>query len=210
MKGAGADPNAYEIVYTLSENDFYFIFSKDVPDELIRTFSQALVAVRNQKDAQGISEYERIIYRNIGVGCTRQPFSDEAVIALADTTATAISRNAPDTFRRINAGWAPFRDPENPALYAFVYDANVTMVAHADNILVVGVNYKGKTDITGKPFHDEIVAGALQNGTGWVEYVAINPVETNLYYKTAYYRLTHGSDGNTYIVTSGNFKRCTA
>ena len=210
MKGAGADPNAYEIVYTLSENDFYFIFSKDVPDELIRAFSQALVAVRNQKDAQGISEYERIIYRNIGVGCTRQPFSDEAVTALADTTATAISRNAPDAFRRINAGEAPFRDPENPALYAFVYDTNVTMVAHADNILVVGVNYKGKTDITGKPFHDEIVAGALQNGTGWVEYVAINPVETNLYYKTAYYRVTQGSDGNTYIVTSGNFKRCTA
>jgi polar amino acid transport system substrate-binding protein len=206
---AGVNPDVYEIVSTLSENDFYFIFSKDVPDELVRAFSQALVMVRNQKDAQGISEYERIIYRNIGVGCTRQPFSDEAVIALVDTTAEAIRKNAPDTFRRINAGEAPFRDPENPALYAFVYDTNVTIVAHADNIQLVGANFKGKTDVSGKPFRDEIVAGALQNGTGWVEYVYINPVQTNLYYKTTYYRVTKGSDGNTYIAASGNFRRCT-
>jgi polar amino acid transport system substrate-binding protein len=107
MMVAGVNPDAYEIVSTLSENDFYFIFSKDVPDELVRAFSQALVMVRNQKDAQGISEYERIIYRNIGVGCTRQPFSDEAVIALVNTTVEAIRKNAPDTFRRINAGEAP-------------------------------------------------------------------------------------------------------
>ena len=209
MMVAGVNPDAYEIVSTLSENDFYFIFSKDVPDELVRAFSQALVMVRNQKDAQGVSEYERIIYRNIGASCTRQSFSDEAVIALADTTAEAITKNAPDTFRRINAGEAPFRDPENPALYAFVYDTNVTIAAHADNIHLVGVNFKGKTDVTGKPFRDEIVAGALQNGTGWVEYVYINPVQTNLYYKTTYYRVTKGSDGNTYIAASGNFRRCT-
>jgi polar amino acid transport system substrate-binding protein len=208
MKVAGADPDACEIVYTLSENDFYYIFSKDVPDELVRAFSQALVTVRNQKNAQGISEYERIIYHDIGVGCSRQPFTDEAVMALVDTTAKAIGKNAPDTFRRINAGEAPYRDLNNPALYVFVYNTNVTIVAHADNLLLVGVNYKGKTDVAGKPFRDEILAGALKNGTGWEEYVYINPVQTNLYYKTTYYRLTKGSDGNTYIVCSGNFKRC--
>ena len=210
MEVAGADPDAYEIVYTLSENDFYFIFSKDVPDELVTAFSQALVMIRNQKDPQGISEYERIIYRNIGVGCTQQPFSDESVIALVDTTAKAISQDTPDTLRRINAGEAPYRDPENPELYVFVYDSNETMVAHAENILIVGTNFRGKTDVTGKRLHDEILSGALQNGTGWVEYVYVNPVQTNLYYKTTYYRLTKGSDGNTYIAASGNFKRCNA
>ena len=48
-----ADPNAYEIVYTLSENDFYYIFSKDVPDTLVSAFEQALDTVRNQKDRTG-------------------------------------------------------------------------------------------------------------------------------------------------------------
>ena len=180
------DPDAYGIVYTLGENDLYFVFSKDVPGTLVDAFSQALLTVKNQKDAQGVSEYERIIYRNIGVGCTRQPFSDDAVMALVNTTAAAIEENATDTFRRINAGEAPYKDAQNPALYAFVYDTNVTMVAHADNIQLVGASYKGKTDVTGKPFRDEIVAGALKNGTGWEDYVYINPVETNLYYKTTY------------------------
>ena len=84
----------------------------------------------------------------------------------------------------------------------------MTVVALADNILQVGINTHGKPDVTGKLFHDEILAGALKNGTGWVEYVYINPVQTNLYYKTTYYRLTKGSDGKSYIAASGNFRRC--
>lgn len=206
MMNAGVNPDAYEIVYTLSENDFYYIFSRDVPDTLVSSFQHALEMVRNQRNAQGISEYERIIYRNLGVSYTRQPFTDEAVMSLVDKTVAAIEKNASDTFRRINAGAAPYRDPENPGLYAFVYDTNVTVVADAENILLVGVNFKGKTDVTGKLFHDDIIAGALKNGTGWVEYVYMNPAETNLYYKTTYYRLTMGSDGNSYIVCSGNYK----
>ena len=82
------------------------------------------------------------------------------------------------------------------------------MVAHADNIQVVGENFRGKTDVTGKPFRDEILEGALNNGTGWVDYVYMHPVQANLYYKTTYYRLTRGSDGNFYIVCSGNYKDC--
>lgn len=202
------DPNTYEIVYTLSENDLYYIFSKDVPDTLVSAFQQALENVRNQKDAQGVSDYERIVYRNLGVGCIQQTFTDDAVVKLVNTTAAAVEKNSSDTFRRINAGEAPYRDSEDEGLYAFVYDENLTIVAHADNIQVVGTNVKGKTDVTGKPFRDEILEGALKNGTGWVDYVYMHPVQANLYYKTTYYRLTQGSDGKSYIVCSGNYKRC--
>ncbi|MCU0633144.1 MAG: transporter substrate-binding domain-containing protein [Methanolinea sp.] len=164
-----SDPDAYEIVSTLSENDFYFLFSRDVPDTLVNAFQQALESVRDLKDAQGVSEYERILYRYLGVGCTRQPFTDEEVENLVNTTAVALERDAPDTFRRINAGEAPYRDPGNPALFVFVYDKNSTIVAHAENILVVGINHRGKTDVTGTPFHDQITAGAEKDGTGWVD-----------------------------------------
>jgi polar amino acid transport system substrate-binding protein len=208
MLRTASDPNAYEIVYTLSENDFYYIFSKDVPDTLISAFEQAIETARNQKDEQGVSDYERIIYRNLGVGCIRQTFTDDAVTGLVNTTAAAIEKNASDTFRCINAGEAPYRDSEDPGLYAFVYDTNMTIVAHADNIQLVGMNLTGKTDVTGKPFHEEILEGALNNGTGWVDYVYMHPVQTNLYYKTTYYRLTQGSDGKSYIVCSGNYKNC--
>jgi polar amino acid transport system substrate-binding protein len=208
MKKAGVDPNAYEIVYILSENDFYFIFSRDVPDTLVNAFQNALLTVRNQEDVWGVSEYERIIYRNLGVSCTRQQFTDEAVMGLVETTAAAIERNAPDTFRRINAGEAPYRDPENPGLYVFVYNTDTTIVAHGANILVVGTNNRGETDVTGKRFQDEIIDGALKNGTGWVEYVYMHPVQPNLYYKNTYYQLTRGSDGKLYVVCSGNYRGC--
>ncbi|MPN22329.1 hypothetical protein SDC9_169712 [bioreactor metagenome] len=129
---------------------------------------------------------------------------------LVNTTAVAVEKNASDTFRRINAGEAPYRNKKDQGLYTFVYDTNLTIVANADNIQVVGENFKGKTDVTGKPFRDEILEGALKNGTGWVDYVYMHPVQTNLYYKTTYYRLTQGSDGKSYIVCSGNFKLCGA
>jgi polar amino acid transport system substrate-binding protein len=206
MMNAKVNFSNYEEVYTLSEDNFYFVFSKDVPDSLVNSFQHVLEIVHNQKDTYGVSEYERIIYRNLMVGYARQQFTNDAVVALVNTTAAAIETNATDTFMRINAKQAPYRDPENSGLYVFVYDTNETMVAHADNILLVGVNFKGKTDVTGKPFRDYIVTGALANGTGWVEYVYVNPAQTNLYYKTTYYQLVVGSDGNSYVVCSGNFK----
>jgi polar amino acid transport system substrate-binding protein len=209
-KQATGNYNSYTVVYQLHTQDTYYAFSKDVPDFVVQSFQQALDTVRDQKDEQGVSEYERIVYQNLGISCARQTFTDEAVIALVDTTVKAIEKNATDTFRRINAGEAPYRDLENPALYTFVYDVNVTMVAHADNIVLVGTNFKGKTDVAGKAFRDEIVTGALENGTGWVEYVYTNPVQANLYYKTTYYQLARGSDGNSYIVCSGDFNNCGA
>ena len=206
MTKAGLNPDDFGVVYTLSENDFYFIFSRDVPDALVNAFQHAIQFVRYQPDAQGISEYERIIYRYLGVCYTSQTFTDEAVMSLVNNTAAAIQGNASDALRRINAGEAPYVDPANPGLYTFVYDTNVTVVANGDNPMVAGVNFKGKTDVTGKPFRDLIVSGALANDTGWVEYVYMNPTQTNLYFKVTYYQLVLGSDGNYYVVCSGNYK----
>ena len=208
MLQTAKNPNAFEIVYTLSENDLYFIFSRDVPDPLISALQQALHAVRDLEDEHGVSDYERIIYRNLEVGCTRQTFTDGAVVALVEATAAAIAANAPDTLRRINQHEAPFRDAKDPGLYVFVYDMDTTMVAHADNHRIVGVNFRGKTDAAGTPLHDRIHEGALGNGSGWVDYVYMHPTQPNLYHKSTYYRLTRGSDGNSYVVASGNYKRC--
>jgi len=206
MKQAGVNPDDNEIVYVLSKNEFYYIFSKDIPDTLINAFSGALDNVRHQRDAQGVTEYARIVYRNLGVGYARQTFTDETVVALVDKTVTDIHNNAADTFRKINAGEAPYQDIQDPGLYVFVYDTNVTMIAHGDNILMVGSNWRGKTDVTGFAFRDAIVNGALENGSGWVEYVYFNPSQANLYYKTTYYKLATGSDDNKYVVCCGNYR----
>lgn len=199
---------SYTVVYQLDTQDIYYAFNKDVPDSVVQSFQQALDTIKQEKDAVGVSNYERIIYRNLGVGCARQTFTNDTVMELVNTTATAIEKNASDTFRRINAAEEPYRNPKDRGLYVFVYDTNMTVVANADNIRLVGTNVKGKTDVTGKPYRDEIYAGAMKNVTGWVDYVYMHPVKTNLYNKNTYYRLTQGSDGNSYIVCSGNYKSC--
>ncbi len=202
------DYNSYTVVYELHSQESYYAFSKDVPDVVVQSFQQALDTVKWQKGKQGISEYEQIAYKNLGVSFTQQTFTDEEVIELVNTTVSAIEKNESDTIQRINSGEVPYKDQEHPELYTFVYDTNITIVAHANNIQLVGTNFKGKTDVTGKSFRDEIVAGALESGNGWVEYVYTNPVHANLYHKTTYYQLTTGSDGNSYIVCSGNYKAC--
>jgi polar amino acid transport system substrate-binding protein len=203
---AGYNTKDYEVAYNLGEKELYFIFSRDVPDLVVDAFQHALETVRSQKDAQGFSEYERIIYRNLGVGYAKQTFSNEQVVALVEQTAAAIKQNATDAFLHINSGHAPYKSSQYKGLYVFAYDTNVTMVAHADNILLVGVNFRGKTDVAGTPFRDYIIQGAIANGTGWVDYVYSNSAQTNLYYKTTYYQLVTGSDGAQYVVCSGNFK----
>ncbi|HSV49062.1 MAG TPA: transporter substrate-binding domain-containing protein [Candidatus Acidoferrales bacterium] len=203
---AGLDTKDFQVVYSLGEMEFYFIFSKDVPDLVVDAFGHALQSVRNQKDAQGFSEYERIIYRNLDVGYAKQTFTNQEVMALVDETAAKIALNATDTFLHINAGEAPYKSTTHKGLYVFVYDTNITMIAHADNILLVDVNFRGKTDVAGTPFRDYIVQGAIANGTGWVDYIYSNSAQSNLYYKTTYYRLVVGSDGNQYVVCAGNFK----
>jgi polar amino acid transport system substrate-binding protein len=100
----------------------------------------------------------------------------------------------------------PYLNRENTGLYVFVYDKEVNMTAHGDNRQMVGKNFRGKTDVEGKAFRDEIVAGALSHANGWEDYIYTSPNQSGLYYKTTYYQRVEGSDGTTYIVCSGKFK----
>jgi polar amino acid transport system substrate-binding protein len=65
---------------------------------------------------------------------------------------------------------------------------------------------RGKADVSGKMFRDELVSGALQKGTGFVDYIWTSPSEEGLFYKTTYYRLVIGSDGVQYVVCAGRYK----
>ena len=187
------DYDAFQVVYAFPAVPSYYAFSRDVPDATVQSFQQALDTLKTDKGRRRVSpNTKRILYNYMGVRCTRTSFTDAEVMNLVNTTAAAIGKNASDTFRRINAEEAPYRDATNPALYVFVFDTNVTIVAQADNPRQVGVNFRGKTDVTGKPFRDEIVTGALRNGSGWVDYVFSNPTETGVFAKTYLLPLTQG------------------
>jgi polar amino acid transport system substrate-binding protein len=203
------DAGYFDIIYTLDTYDLYFAFNKNTPDSVVESFQAALDVLRHEPDPSGVAEYQRIVYRYMGVSCLPgPPVTAEQVKTLVNFTAEALEKDTPGTIGRINAGEHPFWNRDNRALYSFVYDTNVTIVAEADNPRLTGVNMKGKTDIAGTPFRDQIVTRALAERTGWVDYIWMIPEENGIYYKSAYFRLTEGSDNKQYIVVSGLYTAC--
>ena len=130
--------------------------------------------------------------------------TQQQVVGLVDTTGAAIEKDAPATLAAVDAGEAPYVDPANESLYAFVYDTNVALVATPDDA-TRGQNMKGKADPSGKPFRDEIVAGAIAKGSGWEQYVYKEPGKDGLFLKSTYYKLVTDSDGKQYVVCAGRY-----
>lgn len=131
--------------------------------------------------------------------------TSEEVTALVKQTRAAIENNALQTFARINRAEHPYKNKDNPSLYIFVFDTDLNVVAHAIKTAVIGKNVKGKPDVKGKMFRDEMLAKALSDGSGWVDYYFANPKTKQVAHKTTYFELAKGSDGKRYIVGSGKY-----
>jgi polar amino acid transport system substrate-binding protein len=127
------------------------------------------------------------------------------VTTLVKETRAAIEKNAAGTFKSILAGEAPYKNENNPSLYVFILDTDLNVVAHAVQPQRAGTNVKGKPDIRGKMFRDEMLAIALQDGSGWVDYYYLNPATREETRKHSYFELANGSDGKQYIVGSGKY-----
>jgi polar amino acid transport system substrate-binding protein len=131
--------------------------------------------------------------------------TEPQAIAKVQEAVKAIKKDAEGTFAKISAGEAPYKDKENPALYVFVYDTAVNMIAHPNKDLQ-GKNFKGKPDVRGKKFRDEIVSLGVSKGKGWTDYHYQKPGETGIFEKTTYCEKVKGSDGKLYIVACGKYK----
>ena len=129
----------------------------------------------------------------------------EEVVALVKQTKAAIEKNALQTLARVNRAEHPYKNKNNPSLYIFVFDTDLTVVAHAIKTKVIGKNVKGKPDIKGKKFRDEMLVKARKDGKGWVDYYFLNPKSKKTEHKTAYIELAKGNDGKSYIVGSGKY-----
>ncbi len=128
----------------------------------------------------------------------------EEVTALVENTKADIQKNAFQTLAKINKGDHPYRNIDNPALYVFVLDTHLNLIAHFKTP-IVGRNMKGKPDAKWKMFRDEILSKALKDGTGWVDYHFENPKTKKSAHKNTFLKLTKGSNGKQYIVCSGKY-----
>lgn len=145
-----------------------------------------------------------LIFVSISINASAAQTKEE-VVALVKQTRAAIEKNALQTFARINRAEHPYKNKSNPSLYIFVFDTDLTVVAHAIKTKVIGKNVKGKPDIKGKKFRDEMLVKAMKDGQGWVDYYFSNPKSKKVEHKTAYIELAKGNNGKGYIVGSGKY-----
>jgi signal transduction histidine kinase len=71
-------------------------------------------------------------------------------------------------------------------LYVFAYDLQGVMLAHPKNPALIGQNLLTVPDTEGKLFRKEIVEKAKSQGSGWVDYVYLNPETNRQEHKTTY------------------------
>jgi len=208
LAGMGEDPLDFEAVYTIKVDQLYFAFNKSVSNGLIDYFQTALDEINNDKDVDGSSTTEKVLDKYSVILHEESDITDDMVIALVEQTASDLESNFAGTVTKMNNQESPYRDTEEPSLYSFAYDMDLTIVAHASNSAIVGINFEGKPDASGKLFRDEIRSGALNSaqGTGWVDYIYTKPDKSGLYQKTTYYKEITASNGKQYIVCSGRYK----
>ena len=125
--------------------------------------------------------------------------TEQEVIDLADKAANALQKDAASTIAAINAGDKAYTDAAHPDVYAFADDMNMTVVAHP-NATVRGTNLKGKADVTGKLWRDEILTAAAAGKSGWMQYVYPTADGSGYVNKACYFEPVTGNDGVKYIV----------
>ena len=73
-------------------------------------------------------------------------------------------------------------------LYVFAYDLQGVMLAHPKNPALIGQDLINVPDVEGKLFRKEIVEKARSQGSGWVDYVYLNPETNKQEHKTTYFQ----------------------
>jgi polar amino acid transport system substrate-binding protein len=146
------------------------------------------------------------------IGCAKMKEKEKLerenreVTDLLNTTSADIEKDAAKTFEDIINRRTPYVSKDNPALYAFVTDTAVTVVAHPDTS-IQGRSMKGVVDAEGKKFMAEIIGGAVKNGSGWVEYQDRKAEGAPAVPMCMYYKIVKGSDGKKYVVCVGKYKQ---
>lgn len=65
IQRSGANASDYGVAYVLGQTDYYYAFNKEIPDSLVQSFQAAIDYTKSNKDANGVSDYERILAKYI-------------------------------------------------------------------------------------------------------------------------------------------------
>jgi signal transduction histidine kinase len=129
--------------------------------------------------------------------------TETEVISLVNEAVQLIKNEGLSAIKKIGDPSGKFYIPSK-TLYVFVYDQNCVIKAHPFKPTLVGRSYKGKPDVRGKKFRDEIVKKAMTDGSGWTVYSYVKPNSSGIFQKKVYgKRVVVGKD--SFIVCCGMY-----
>ena len=111
--------------------------------------------------------------------------TEKEVISLVNEAVQLIKAEGLAAVEKIGDPAGKFYIPSK-SLYVFIYDQNCVIKAHPFKPTLVGRSYKGKPDVRGKRFRDEIVEKAMTDGSGWTVYSYVKPNTPGIFKKKVF------------------------
>lgn len=90
IQKSGSNISDYGVAYVLGQTDYYYAFNKETPDSIVQSFQQAIDYVKSNKDADGVSDYEKILTEYIPVTFIAGPAEQNEAIAFLDEAVTYV------------------------------------------------------------------------------------------------------------------------
>ncbi len=129
-----------------------------------------------------------------------------AVLLLASLTYAAATKNEAKAWVKKAVDYykangkekalAEFSNPKGQFVkgdsYIFVFDLKAKLLAHPHLRAMVGQDFTKIKDPDGKPVPLDIIKGAKEKGSGWVDYRWENPVTKKVEPKTVYFEKVDG------------------
>jgi polar amino acid transport system substrate-binding protein len=61
IKQSGANASDYKVAYLFGQSEGYYAFNNRTADSMVQSFQQALDYLKSNKDANGVSDYDKIL-----------------------------------------------------------------------------------------------------------------------------------------------------
>jgi polar amino acid transport system substrate-binding protein len=189
---------AFKNAFQLRSYDFYYAFSKDIPDSTVNSFQQAIDALKQEKDAAGITTYDRILGRYIPTQGTT--ISPEELVEFVQKAYMYTQQNSREAaLSEFNKQTGQFVEGE---LYIFAYDLSGNTLALPFQPEIIGTNRWNTTDADGTPFIQQIIE-TTQSGGGFVRYSYLDPADNNTVKPKVSYVMMAGQD---WLIGSGIYE----
>jgi polar amino acid transport system substrate-binding protein len=176
IQQSGANANDYKVAYVLGLANMYLAFNKVTPDSLVQSFQQAIDYVKSNKDKDGVTDYEKILYKYVPYGSLNSSSNMTELVSFVKSAVAYAHENGKEKALKefSNKTGSFVRDD----LYIYAYDFNGTNIAHPFKPDWIGTDKLNMTDSNGVPYIRNLI-NVAKEGNGFTYFIFPNPAHNN-------------------------------